>query len=325
MSFAEITRSAPSPVAQPMELELSRGNHFRFGYDGIWFADRQTPRDAWCVAYGRCERPPADWRTECIETARAIRAATDLDLWVLFSGGIDSEVTVQSFLFAEVPVKVAITRFDNDLNRHDVRYATKFCENHQIPYKILRLDIERFVESGRALEFAERTKCMQPQVLHTMWAMDQVDGYPILGSGECYLVKRSAPINGSLAEDVDPDVWEMFEKERIAAWYRHLMIQNRPGCAGFFQYTPEVMLAFLLDPTVVALCNNRYPLETDTVHFKPEIYRKYFLLEPRKKYNGYENILHLADLLQLELERRYGAYNGIAKTPYADLVASLSP
>jgi hypothetical protein len=264
-----------------------------------------------------------DWRAECIETARLIRASTSEDLWVLFSGGIDSEVVLQSFLFAGIRVQAAITCFEHDLNRQDVRYAVKFCENHQVPYRLLRIDIERFFESGAAFDFAERTRCVQPQLLHTMWAMDQVDGFPILGSGECYLVKRSAQTEGPMVPGADPDVWEMFEKERIAAWYRHLMVREREGCAGFFQYTPEVMLAFLRDPTVADLCSNRFPGETDTMKLKPAIYRKYFLLEPRKKYHGFENVLHVDDRVRPELERRYGAYNGIIKTSYVDLVKGL--
>ncbi len=264
--------------------------------------------------YGSCQRCVEDWRAECIKTARLIRDATNLDLWVLFSGGIDSEVVLQSFLFANIAFKAAITCFSNDLNRQDVRYAVKFCETYQIPYRLLHLDIERFFEWGQALEFADRTKCIQPQLLHTMWAMDQIDGYPILGSAECYLVRSVS----------EPSVWEMLEKERIASWYRHLIVRNRPGCAGFFQYTPEVMLAFLLDPTIVKLCTNSVPGETDTMNLKPVIYRRYFLLEPRPKYHGFENVMHLDDALRPELERRYGAYNGIVRTPYQDLVASLT-
>ena len=130
-------------------LQLSHRNHFRFGYNGIWFTERKKAEDRWNVAYGRCERPVADWRTECINTARLIREATSEDLWVLFSGGIDSEVVVQSFMFAGIPFKVAITCFDSDLNRQDVRYAVKFCETHQIPYRLLKLDIIDFFESGR--------------------------------------------------------------------------------------------------------------------------------------------------------------------------------
>jgi hypothetical protein len=306
------------------ELELSYRNHFKFGYDGDWFNERGSADDEWCVAYGKCERVPGDWRSECIETARIIRDATDLDLWVLFSGGIDSEVALQSFHFAGIPIRAAITCFKDDLNRQDIRYAVSFCETHQIHYRLLSLDIEQFVESGEALDYADRTKCVQPQLLHTMWAMDQVDGYPILGSAECYLVKRSAQddVKGG---SPDGDTWDMYEKERVASWYRHLMVRGREGCAGFFQYTPEIMLSFLLDPMIVDLCENRYPDETDTMKLKPSIYRKYFLLEQRKKYHGFENVLHLDDVLRPELERRYGDHNAIWKTPYNALITGLKP
>jgi hypothetical protein len=324
MQVSEVPLLTPERQAADLSpLQLTHRNHFKFGYDQHWFAQRRAPEDIWGVAYGRCRRPAKDWRSECIETARLIRDDTDLDLWLLFSGGIDSEVALQSFLFAGIPVTAAITCFRGDLNRQDVRHAVKFCETHQIEYRLLHLDIERFVESGAALEFADRTKCVSPQLLHTMWAMDQVDGYPILGSGECYLVKRSAQRDGAMP-GAGPDVWEMFEKERIASWYRHLIARGRPGCAGFFQYNPENMLAFLIDPMVADLCGNRLPTETTTMKIKSMIYSRYFLLEPRKKYHGFENILHLDDALRPELELRYGTYNAIHKTPYGELIANLS-
>jgi hypothetical protein len=301
-----------------VQLELSHRNHFKFGYNGKWFNERSSEQDEWCVSYGRCGRAVADWRAECIETARLIRSSTSQDLWVLFSGGIDSEVVLQSFMFSQISFKVAITCFRNDLNRQDVRYAIKFCETHQISYRLLHLDIVDFFKSGQAMECATLTKCVQPQLLHTMWAMDQVEGYPILGSGECFVVKRDA-------EQGEPARWDMFEKERIAAWYRHLLLRRREGCAGFFQYTPEVMLAFLLDEDIKQLCGNKLEDVANSMPIKGAIYRKYFLLEQRNKYHGFENVLHLDDELRPELERRFGAYNGIFRTEYADLVSELSP
>src|SRR6202034_2708172 len=92
------------PRERPLEFQLSHKNHFRFGYNGRWFVERRTPEDEWCVAYGRCERPVLHWRAECIATSRLIRHSTNYDLWVLFSGGIDSEVVLQSFLFAGIRV-----------------------------------------------------------------------------------------------------------------------------------------------------------------------------------------------------------------------------
>jgi len=304
-------------TANPRPLTLSHRNHFRFGYNGRWFNQRSGPEDEWAVAYGRCARPIGDWRAECIETARLIRSSTAQELWVLFSGGIDSEVVVQSLMFAQIPFKVAITCFQNDLNRHDARYAIKFCEVHQIPYRLLRLDIEDFFKSGEALEYATLTRCVQPQLLHTMWAMDQVEGYPILGSGECFLVRTEADQDKTYR-------WVMFEKERIASWYRFLQFRGREGCAGFFQYTPEVMLAFLLDQGIRDLCANRLKGVSDSMPIKASIYRRYFLLEQRNKYHGFENVLYLDDALRPELERRFGEYNAVFRTEYSQLVSDLS-
>ena len=323
MSAAALARPSPGSD-QAAGLELSHRNHFRFGYDDRWFVARPSPFAAWQVAYGRSAHVPVDWRAACLDTARLIRAASDLDLWVLFSGGLDSEVVLQSFLFAGIPVRAAITRFAGDLNRHDIGFAIRFCEAHQVPYRMLDLDIERFFDSGAALDYALRATCVQPQLLHTMWAMHQVDGYPVLGSGECYLVRRAAEPEDTGTTRAD-GVWEMLEKERIAGWYRHLIAAGRPGCAGFFQYDPANMLAFLRDPVIAALCDDRLPGLTDTTQVKGIVYRRHFLLEQRPKFHGFENVLHLDDALRPELMRRLGAHDAIARTAYRDLLAGLAP
>jgi hypothetical protein len=305
-------------------LEFSHRNHFRFGYDDRWFVPRPSPFAGWQVAYGRSPHIPVDWRAACVDTARLIRAATELDLWVLFSGGLDSEVVLQSFLFAGIPVRAAITRFADDLNRHDIAYAIRFCETHQVPYRLLDIDIERFFASGEALAYALRASCVQPQLLHTMWAMDQVDGYPVLGSGECYLER--GPAEPAAAADTRAGfAWKMLEKERIAGWYRHLMAAGRAGCAGFFQYDPANMLAFLRDPVVAALCEDRMPGIADTGKVKGIVYRRHFLLEPRPKFHGFENVMHLDDALRPELARRLPGHDAIARISYRDLLAVLSP
>ena len=307
-----------------LDLELSHRNHFRFGYDGRWFGARPSPFASWDVAYGRAAYVPADWRAACVDTARLIRAATELDLWVLASGGVDSEVVLQAFVFAGIPVRAAITRFAGDLNRHDIGYAIKFCETHQIGYRMLDLDIERFFESGDAMDYATRSCCVQPQLLHTMWAMDQVDGYPILGSGECYLERRVAEEAGPGHVTPEKAVWQMLEKERIASWYRHLLARGRPGCAGFFQYDPGNMLAFLRDKLVVALCSDRIVGATDSSAIKVAIYRQHFLLEPRPKFHGFENVMWLDDMLRPALQRAFGSHNAIARTNYAQLLEDLA-
>ena len=38
-------------------------------------------------------------------------------------------------------------------------------------------------------DLAEKTRCITPQLVSTMWLVSQIDDYAILGSGECYIVK----------------------------------------------------------------------------------------------------------------------------------------
>ncbi len=320
-------RQAPEAMAASTLPELSHRNHFRFGYDGRWFVDRPSIHASWEVAYGRATYQAPDWRAACVDTARLLRAATELDLWVMFSGGLDSEVVLQSFLFAGIPVRAAITRFAHDLNRHDIAWAIRFCEAHQVPYRLLDIDIERFFDSGAALDHGLRATCVQPQLLHTMWAMDQVDGYPILGSGECYLVRRVVEDGDEPPPGASPGgvVWEMLEKERIAGWYRHLMRSGREGCAGFFQFDPGNMLAFLRDPMIVALCDDRIAHARDSTVVKAPMYRRHFLLERRPKFHGFENVMHLDDALRPILRARLPGHDAIARTTYGALVGSLAP
>ncbi|MFN0245626.1 MAG: hypothetical protein ACKV2T_01875 [Kofleriaceae bacterium] len=241
---------------------------------------------------------------------------------MLASGGIDSEVVLQSFVFANIPVTAAILRFSDGSNFHDIRYAIRFCETYQVPYRLLSLDIETFLAND-ALAYAERTQCVHAMLLATMWAMDQVDGFPILGSGECYLVRGGTD---RATRGLPDHVWGMHEKERIASWFRHLVATRRDGCAGFFQYTAECILAFLVDPEVATLCTGRGdPAVTNTATVKHELYRSHFLLEPRPKYHGYENVMHAVTPLAMELQRRYHQHDAIACTPYQELLVQLAP
>ena len=303
---------------------LSYNNHFRFGYNGNAFNFRISPDDKWCVTYGPCERAPLPFREECMETARVIAREARGPIWVLFSGGADSEVTLQSFVLAKVPVQAAIVRFKNDLNIHDISYAVIACEKLNVPYRFFDLDILAFWE-GKGLDYAARTKCANPRLLSTMWCIDQVDGFPIIGGGECYFAKR-------VPDDYEPGVspypdtqWDLYEKEAIASWYRHLMLTGRDGSGGFFQYTPELILSYLMDRDVINLVRNRNIGKLSTKTSKLPIYQKYFDLVTRPKFTGFEKIGEPDRAICKHLFKLYSEYCAIFKTPYDNLFEQLIP
>lgn len=305
-------------------LLLSKNNHFKFGYDRSWFVPRSSASEKWTVEYGRCKRNPNNFKLECLETARQIFQDADNQIVILFSGGVDSEVVVQSFLMAGIPFKVAVLRFKNGLNQHDISYAIKFCERNEVKFDIYELDILRFWEN-QLFEYADPTQCVSPLLLSTMWLVDQIDGYPVIGSGECLLVKEREP---DYVPGVSPYLkspWSLWEKEKIAAWYRHFIVRRRNGCPGFFQYTPEIILSYLQDPFVGRLINSEIHGKLTTESSKLEIYMQHFDLETRKKYTGFEMVSQFDPIYRAELMKKYSAYDQIVKTYTNDLFQKLSP
>lgn len=306
-----------------MTPTMTYKNHFRFGYNGVAFTGRQSDQDLWTVSYGPCEREPLRFREECIETARRIRESTDLPIWVMLSGGVDSEVVLQSFVLAQIPVTAAIMRFKDDLNGHDIRWGVSACEHLSVPYTFFDLDLVSFWRE-RGMEYAVPTRCVSPQLLPAMYLIDQIEGYPVMGSGECLLVKRLPPgyVPGHRA--YPGGVWDLYEKEKIASWYRHLMVRGRDGCVGFFQFTPEVMLSYLLDPLVVDLVCNKLEGKLTSESSKLSIYQRHFDLESRPKYSGYEKVKEEDLEFRQVLVERFPSSSAVAKTAYPDLIEMLS-
>lgn len=303
--------------------QYTHDNHFKYGYNHNWFTERQSEEDVWTVEYGVCSRPVSDFKTECLNTARQIREDTDLPITICFSGGVDSEITVKSFMECGIPFKIAILQFKEGLNEHDTFYSKKFCRDHGLDYQLIELDLLRFWNSDM-YDYAERTKCVTPQLLSTMWLVDQIDDYAILGSGECYVVKQIPKDYVPGVSPYEPSPWHLWEKEKIASWYRHFMISNRDGAPGFFQYNPEIMLSFLLDDTVKNLVDNRIIGKLSTYTSKLGIYQKYFTLQDRPKYTGFEYVMEEDSYHRRILEEKYGMYNQVYKSEYYELIGKLN-
>lgn len=292
---------------------LSFQNHFKFGYDKQPFSFRISAQQKWFVEYGKCQTEPLTFYDECLRTARIIKENTTEKIWILFSGGVDSEVALRSFVMQKIPIKVAILRFKNDLNIHDIAHAVVVCEQLGIEYTFFDLDITSFWEK-EGLKYASATQCISPFLLSTMWLVDQIDGFPILGSGECLLVKR---VPSTYIPGVSPYLnseWDLWEKEKIAAWYRHFIVTDREGCPGFFQYTPEIICSYIQDSYVQKLINNQIAGKLSTESSKLKIYQQHFQIFDRKKYTGFEKVEAESKPLRTYLENLFPHHNEIVKS-----------
>jgi hypothetical protein len=322
--------SKPMRILETPAPTLSKQNHFEFGFshdgapEGVPFSFRDSPDDKWFVRYGTCERRPLSFHDECLAAARTIRDSTALPIDVFFSGGIDSEVAMRSFLEAGIPIRVFCLKFANGLNSHDVEWAEKVCRKLGVSLKLVDLDILKFWEND-GWDYATRTQCVSPQLLSTMWLADQTDGFCVLGSGENFIVKRVPNDYVSGESPYLRSVWDLFEKEKIAAWYRHFIVRGRDAAPGFFQYTPELMLSWFLDELGCNLWNDRIFGKRNSVSSKQNFYRRHFEIEERPKYTGFEHIQDEDAKFRRELRTRFDGCDHIVLSPVPTLVRQMLP
>ena len=65
-----------------------------------------------------------------------------LDYVISLSGGIDSEVTAEAFYQCKIPFRAVIQRLFKGANDHDIIFAVKYCQERDIPFKIINLSLE---------------------------------------------------------------------------------------------------------------------------------------------------------------------------------------
>jgi hypothetical protein len=294
-------------------FEYTENNHFKFGYDNQWFIDRPNVNNKWSVQYGQCKRPVQNWREECkLAASKIYDQRKGLPIDILFSGGKDSEITLRSFLEIKVPVNVHFVDYDF-YNMYDKRWATKICEFFNIKLNIHNLDIRKFWRSDECMQIANSSKSVSPQLISQQWLMSQVDGIPVLGSGECYTARSDIAIQKKIEKghrNLNNVNWVLVEREKIATWYRYLISNNRPGIPGFFQYTPELMLSFLEDPICQDLHSNITKGKLSNSSSKSSICLKHWPeVKKRYKKTGFENLRDEDYVLRTILMKKYENYH----------------
>ena len=205
-----------------------------------------------------------------------------------------------------------------NLNIHDIAFAITFCEQNGLSYDIFELDLEKFWYAGAGMDYADKTQCCTPQLLPTMWLSDQIDGLPIIGSGEPY-IKRV-----DMEDEKSP--WVFQEKERIQSWYRHFINLDRPAVPGFFQYTPRIMYMFLTHPIIQELVTNKDHRKQSSVYTKSSVYREYYHdMAFRVKASGFEHerAAIASDNLREYLELRFPNYNRTYQMEYHEFLNKL--
>jgi hypothetical protein len=236
----------------------------------------QGTGESWSVDLKGCQRTPKTFHEELVTNAEIIHSLSNRPIYLMYSGGMDSEYILDIFLSLKIPITPVIIKLSN-YNTYDVDFAIAYCEGKSITPLIIDIDFDHFVTSGKFLEIANDINCPVYQYPSIFYAAGKLDGIILKGSDEPHFAK----IDGN---------WMFDEMERIytvARWYEKYNIEGTPA---FINWSAETLLAFMNDPAITALFNGRWPGRMGTNFLKPTIWSRVNQLTHRDKKDGFESI-----------------------------------
>lgn len=234
---------------------------------------------SWQIKIATPQGPIDNYFLESQRAAELVWAQKSGKVYIMYSGGVDSEYTLKLFHSMGMPVVPVIVRLTPSYNDHDTDYAFRFCRSVGLEPLVIDIDFDHFVRSGLILDIARSAELDIFQYPATLHAISQLDGTVICSTGEPAVRLENGTWN-VIFNQYDYTFFKYFEKHSIT------------GTPFFIAYTPEMLFSFILDPRVNDLVNNRIKGKLGHQSSKFIIYNRHseFNLVERPKYTGYENI-----------------------------------
>lgn len=288
----------------------TENNHLHYWFNNdrsqIW---RHSNLDTTAMSVGGCKRPPMALRAELIRNARSIyRNYPDLTLFM--SGGLDSEMALRSFMSAGIVPKLATIRFPNDNNMYDIGPMIRMVEQLKLKITVIDFDPAEFVQSGEYKDVGLR---YQAYTLYQQMLLRVAEDYaaPMITIDEVEVEK-----NPSIDFDTGKVTteWIFLKKEdQDGVWRRFNDKTGIPALNNFYTYSPETILAFLQNPTVDDLINDRIYGKLSWTSSKMKIYSSLrYEFRKRPKWHGIENYIHLWDAVRYSMSNSGLIFNSRA-------------
>lgn len=218
---------------------------------------------------------------EYAKSAEEIWSLKTGKLYLMYSGGVDSEYTLSVFLRLKIPIIPVIIKLNPGYNNHDLEYALKFCHANNLSPEIIDIDFDHFVKSGKLYEYASRYKSSVYHRSATMHAISQINGTVIMGDSEPYIRKNTKN-----------NRWYFCLSEHDYAIPKFFEENNIPGTPHFNGWSQGQYRTFISDSIMTRLARDLIPGKLGSNSSKIHIYNREpeIQLTPRPKFTGYEII-----------------------------------
>jgi hypothetical protein len=314
-------------------VQFTHKNHLKFGWgDGVYNFDDKD-QQLW-IDFGQAEYIPTSFKDECLRTAKLIGEAADKPILLFLSGGVDSEVTARSFIEAGIPFEVATANIVHNgkiINEHDTMYATSFIKKFNLNVHTVNIN---FIElANRYKQIRETKNLSEPYYKVSMAFLNQImmfeqfceNYFCITGNGDV-VISPHRSYNQSDNIQYGLYAGRSFSCSALAAY--ELSSRKSINVARFFCYTPELLLAWVLDPDIQhwikyekALMGPHGWMNIHTIK-SFVLYKIWPDMEVRPKLIGFENIPEYSELYVNDF---YNDDKSYMKIPIDTLLTMLLP
>lgn len=258
-------------------MQTSTNNFYGIGYDKP-LSMRENPHQQLAVSVGACTRKPQSLKLEALTTAALIHQNYSTPA-VMFSGGMDSEIVLQSFL--GMGIKPVAIFLDYGTNTYDKYFAETYCRYYGIPLNTVTVNAAKFFREDICLDVGEKYQSANPGIALYCHAIEALQK-------EYFLVLGDEPHTEFLFNPMDrtKDEWTLVAREWTYATWKPFIRNDIDGCPNFLQYTPELLSAWFAHPWQQQLHSQSEV--TNSTAVKYQIYQAEFGCKPRHKSTGME-------------------------------------
>ena len=211
--------------------ELTRRNHFRFGYDDASLALRRDPAQRYWTGYGACARAHRGFEGE-IEQALAAIAGRFGRIAIAGSGGPVGIGAAQVAERLGLAARLVVVTLDGVEGR---------APPGSLPVERHAHSFDAFADF--ALGLARRVGCGNAWTALAAFHAAQTDLPMIADHGELRLVNNA--VDERLGAEAAPPSLSLLDNESFTALDRWLLLERRPGIAQLLRWSPELMAAQL--------------------------------------------------------------------------------
>lgn len=280
-------------------IHTSENNWYYWTYSNEKFDRRTSPQQELRTVFSPINNTVQSFKQELLNNARStIEHFDGKKFSLLFSGGMDSELVLRSYLELNHSFDVNIFRYENNYNIYDVSHAVVVCEALGVPYKIIDFNLEKYYESD-AEEISELAQIDRPRALPQLKFIDYVDHIPIIGASDCRWYREHDNYNTR-----SPWCVQCFEHD--IGYSKYIREINRPAVAEWFKWTPGVVLSYTQLNWFKKLVTDQFHGKLGTTSTKYYGYKEvYPELLNRVKKTGFEYVDHLVFEFESHLEKKY--------------------